>query len=84
MYTSSALAEQDRADALIYDYPFAAEEIKEHPRTVIVQYNLNRSEYAVGVPEGERIIATVHLGEPAEQPPLRVRYEPSQVTTWVP
>jgi ABC-type amino acid transport substrate-binding protein len=44
--------EQDRADALIYDYPFAAEEIQEHPRTVIVQYNLNQSKYAVGIPEG--------------------------------
>jgi polar amino acid transport system substrate-binding protein len=44
--------ENDRADALIYDYPFAAEEIKSHPRTVIVKYNLNQSKYAVGIPEG--------------------------------
>jgi ABC-type amino acid transport substrate-binding protein len=44
--------ENDRADALVYDYPFAAEEIKEHPRTVIVQYNLNQSKYAVGIPAG--------------------------------
>ena len=44
--------ERDQADALIYDYPFAAEEIKEHPRTVIVQYNLNQSKYAVGIPAG--------------------------------
>ena len=42
--------ERDEADALIYDYPFAAEEIKAHPRTTIVQYNLNQSKYAVGVP----------------------------------
>ena len=41
-----------QADALIYDYPFAAEEIKAHPRTVIVKYNLNQSKYAVGVPKG--------------------------------
>jgi ABC-type amino acid transport substrate-binding protein len=41
--------ETDRADALIYDYPFAAEEIKAHPRTVIVRYNLNQSKYAVAV-----------------------------------
>ena len=40
------------ADALIYDYPFAAEEIKSHPRTKIVQFNLNQSHYAVGVPAG--------------------------------
>lgn len=44
--------EKDEADALIYDYPFAAEEIKAHPRTMIVQYNLNQSKYAVGVPAG--------------------------------
>ena len=44
--------EKDQADALIYDYPFVAEEIKEHPRTVIAQYNLNQSKYAVAVPAG--------------------------------
>jgi ABC-type amino acid transport substrate-binding protein len=44
--------ERDQVDALIYDYPFAAEEIKAHPRTTIVQYNLNQSKYAVGVPAG--------------------------------
>jgi ABC-type amino acid transport substrate-binding protein len=44
--------EKDQADALIYDYPFAAEEIKAHPRTIIVKYNLNQSKYAVAVPEG--------------------------------
>jgi polar amino acid transport system substrate-binding protein len=44
--------ERDQVDALIYDYPFAAEEIKAHPRTTIVQYNLNESRYAVGIPAG--------------------------------
>jgi ABC-type amino acid transport substrate-binding protein len=44
--------ESNEADALIYDYPFAVEEIKAHPRTVIVRYNLNQSRYAVGVPRG--------------------------------
>jgi LysM repeat protein len=44
--------ETDRADALIYDYPFAAEEIKAHPHTVIVKYNLNQSKYAAGIPKG--------------------------------
>ena len=44
--------ERDQADALIYDYPFAAEEIKAHPRTTIVRYNLNSSKYAVAIPEG--------------------------------
>jgi ABC-type amino acid transport substrate-binding protein len=44
--------ERREADGLIYDYPFAAEEIKSHPRTKIVQFNLNQSRYAVGVPAG--------------------------------
>jgi ABC-type amino acid transport substrate-binding protein len=44
--------EKDQADALIYDYPFATEEIKAHPRTIIVKYNLNQSKYAVAIPEG--------------------------------
>jgi len=44
--------EHDQADALIYDYPFTAEEIKEHPHTVIAQYNLNQSKYTVAVPAG--------------------------------
>jgi polar amino acid transport system substrate-binding protein len=44
--------ERDEADALIYDYPFAAEEIKAHPQTVIVKYNLNQSRYAAGVAKG--------------------------------
>jgi ABC-type amino acid transport substrate-binding protein len=44
--------ERDQADALIYDYPFAAEEIKAHPQTTIVQYNLNQSKYAVAIPAG--------------------------------
>jgi ABC-type amino acid transport substrate-binding protein len=42
--------EKDQADALIYDYPFAAEEIKAHPRTIIAKYNLNQSKYSVAVP----------------------------------
>jgi ABC-type amino acid transport substrate-binding protein len=44
--------ERREADALIYDYPFAAEEIRRHPRTKIVQFNLNQSRYAIGVPAG--------------------------------
>jgi ABC-type amino acid transport substrate-binding protein len=44
--------EKDEADALIYDYPFAAEEIKAHPRTVIAKYNLNSSKYQIAVPKG--------------------------------
>lgn len=42
--------ERGQAAALVYDYPFAATEIKEHPKTVIVKHNLNASKYAIGVP----------------------------------
>lgn len=41
--------ERGEADALIYDYPFAAVEIKKHPQTMIAKYNLNKSKYAVGI-----------------------------------
>ena len=44
--------EKGNVEALIYDYPFAAVEIKEHPQAVIVKYNLNESKYAVGIPAG--------------------------------
>jgi ABC-type amino acid transport substrate-binding protein len=44
--------EGGQVSALVYDYPFAATEIKEHPRTVIVRHNLNASKYAIGVPSG--------------------------------
>jgi nitroreductase len=40
---------------------------------------------AVGVPDGERIIATLELGFPAALPPSsRVRKPASSLTTWVP
>ena len=55
--------ERREADALIYDYPFAAEEIKAHPRTKIVQFNLNQSRYAVGVPAGnDDLVDAVNAG----------------------
>jgi ABC-type amino acid transport substrate-binding protein len=44
--------EKREADALVYDYPFAAAEIRKHPRTKIVKFNLNASRYAVGIPAG--------------------------------
>lgn len=42
--------EARQVDGLVYDYPFAATEIKDHPRARIVKFNLNRTHYAVGLP----------------------------------
>jgi ABC-type amino acid transport substrate-binding protein len=40
-------------DAFVYDYPYAQEEIKEFgDRLSIVQFNLTKSSYSVGVPAG--------------------------------
>jgi nitroreductase len=39
---------------------------------------------AVGVREGERLVALVHLGEPAVPPEAKVRRPAVEVTTWVP
>jgi nitroreductase len=43
-----------------------------------------RSRKAVGVPEGERIIATIEIGEPASVPEAKLRRPASELTTWVP
>jgi len=43
-----------------------------------------RSREAVGVPDGERIVATIELGEPAELPEPKPRRPASDLTTWVP
>ena len=39
---------------------------------------------AVGVGDGERIVATISLGEPAEVPDPKPRRPASELTTWVP
>jgi hypothetical protein len=39
---------------------------------------------AAGVKDGERIVAVVNLGEPAEVPPVKTRQPATTVTTWVP
>lgn len=44
--------DKGEVDAIIYDYPFAVEEIKEFPRLRIVKLNLNAASYSVGVPAG--------------------------------
>ena len=43
-----------------------------------------RARAAVGVPQGERIVAIVELGEPATTPDGRPRRAASELTTWVP
>lgn len=43
-----------------------------------------RARAAVGVLEGERIVAMIDLGESAEPPDSKVRRAASEVTTWVP
>ena len=39
---------------------------------------------AVGVPEDQRIVAIVNLGEPAELPPTKTRRSAREDTTWLP
>jgi nitroreductase len=43
-----------------------------------------RTRAAVGVPEGQRIIAMIQLGEPAAQPEAKVRRPASELTNWLP
>ena len=43
-----------------------------------------RSRAAVGLPEGERIVATINVGEPASVPDAKARQVASDLTTWVP
>jgi nitroreductase len=43
-----------------------------------------RARAAVGVDEGERIVATIHMGEPAEVPTPKKRKKAAELTTWVP
>jgi nitroreductase len=38
---------------------------------------------AVGLPEGERIVATIHIGEPDQLPDAKARQPAAQLTTWV-
>jgi nitroreductase len=42
-----------------------------------------RARAAVGVPDGERIVAVIHLGEPAAVPDAKPRRPAAEVTTWV-
>ena len=39
---------------------------------------------ALGVPEGEKIVAVLNVGEPANQPPAKERKSASSLTKWLP
>ena len=39
---------------------------------------------AAGVQDGERIVAVINIGEPAEVPPAKARTGAAAVTTWMP
>ena len=39
---------------------------------------------ALGVPEGQRIVAVLNVGEPAMVPPAKERKNASELTTWLP
>lgn len=43
-----------------------------------------RARAAVGVPEGERIVALIQLGQPATTPAAKPRRKGTERTTWVP
>lgn len=43
-----------------------------------------RARAAVGLPEGQRIVAIVNLGEPAERPDAKPRTSARERTVWVP
>ncbi len=39
---------------------------------------------AIGVPEGQRVVAMLNVGEPATIPPPKPRTPAAELTTWVP
>lgn len=43
-----------------------------------------RARAAIGIPDGERIVMTIDLGEPAEAPEPKPRRLAADVTTWLP
>ena len=43
-----------------------------------------RARAALGIPDGERIVVMIDLGEPAEIPEAKPRRAASEVTTWLP
>ncbi len=43
-----------------------------------------RARAALGIPDGERIVATIQLGEPGSVPEAKPRRPAAEVTTWLP
>lgn len=43
-----------------------------------------RARVALGIPEGERIVVMIDLGEPSEVPEAKPRRAAAEVTTWLP
>ena len=39
---------------------------------------------AVGLPDDQRIVAVVNVGEPADVPPAKARRSAAELTTWLP
>lgn len=81
------IAEEDYAAAMmaIQNLALAAVEhgLGTHLKTgAIMQDAAARA--AVGLPENERIVAIVNVGEPAETPPPKSRQPATAFTTWVP
>jgi nitroreductase len=42
-----------------------------------------RARTALGIPDGERIVVTIDLGEPADEPEAKARRSAAEVTTWL-
>ena len=81
------IREEDYATAMmaVQNLCLAAREmgLGTHIRTGAVMDD-PRSREALGIPEGERIVATVQMGEPAEVPSEKVRRAAAEDTTWLP
>ncbi len=56
------LLKQGKIDAFIYDYPYAQEELKEYKGLEIVQFNLTKSAYNVGVRRGATSLVKIVNG----------------------
>jgi nitroreductase len=81
------VAEEDYAAAMmaIQNLALAAVErgLGSHIKTGAIM-NDPAARAAVGLPENERIVAVVNLGEPAEMPAPKNRQPATAFTTWVP